>query len=97
MASGVQMRKQDDDGDETPQLFTVLKEKERKAGEGEVFGSAHTYVLGGGGGENGKASGDEGDGGAESVISKVGGKKSKRKRGDDSDSDDESDAKKFKF
>ena len=97
MASNVQVRKQEDGGDETPQLYTVLKEKERKAGSGEVFGSAHTYVLGEGGDGDAAAAGE---GGAESVISKAAGKKkSKRKRGgdDSDDSDDEDAAKRFKF
>ena len=97
VASNLVLRKED--GDETPQLYTILKAKERKAGEGEVFGSDITYVLPGQGGAESTVSNLPGD---ESVISNIGGKKkSKRKRGgdeDDEDSDDdETDNKKFKF
>ena len=85
-------------GGETPQLYTVLKAKERKAGSKEMFGSDVTYVL------PGLKSGTESNvsalptGGNESIISVASGRKAKRRRdGDDSDEEDDAGSKKFKF
>ncbi|GMI15650.1 hypothetical protein TrVE_jg1536 [Triparma verrucosa] len=97
VASNLVLRKEA--GEETPQLYTVLKTQNRKAGEGEVFGSDITYVLPGKGGTESTVSEIKGD---ESVISNIGRgkKKSKRKRGEDDDSEEEEEEdgnKKFKF
>ncbi len=96
----LKLRKEEDEstvgGGETPQLYTVLQTKARKAADGsDIFGSDVQYVLPGGGGADSTLSG------AESIISKAA-NSDKRKRNDDSDSDDDDDgeggdAKKFKF
>jgi splicing factor 3B subunit 2 len=87
------LRKDGTETEEAPQLYTVLKEKSRKAGEGgEIFGSSTTYVLPGqsGGADSVATAGDE------SIISKRG--SDKRKRDDDDDEDDDEEAaKKYKF
>jgi len=86
-SADVQLRKEG--GEETPQLYTVLETKEKKAGAGEFFGSSVQYVLPGA---------KESEEGMESIISKAGSDKRKRadEGGEDSD-DDEGDAKKYKF